>query len=190
MADTRTEKTVAEELREAASRLRGTVNGTTPGPWRRHDTYLNAGGHTATVLTDRRNINDTELVAWLPSRSHEPWADHPCWANSRWIALVHPGLAEPLASWLKQTASDYEVEVNPRVSGRDRTQPFCDRCGLWLVQVCTDQELCSCWDDALAVARVVNGGASRTGVVAPGGDGPGSGPAKPLTSPGADQLPV
>ena len=100
MADT-TEKTVAEELREAAARLRGESADTTPGPWKRHDTFLDFGGHTATVLTQRQQINDTELVAWLPSRSHEPWADHPCWANSGWIALVHPGLAEPLASWLE-----------------------------------------------------------------------------------------
>lgn len=108
MSDSQTTTTPAAELREAASRLRGTANGTTPGPWRRHDTHLNVGDHTATVLTARDEINDTELVAWLPSFSHEPWADHPCWANSHWIALVHPGLAEPLAALLDDVAGEAE----------------------------------------------------------------------------------
>ena len=30
----------------ATDSVRMTVNGTTPGPWRRHDTYLNAGDNT------------------------------------------------------------------------------------------------------------------------------------------------
>lgn len=111
MADT-TEKTIAEELREAAVRLRGESAEATPGPWHRHDTHLDTGGHTATVMTTRENINDVELVAWLPSWSHEPWADSPCWSNSRWIALMHPGLAGPLASWLEAEALLWEKRGN------------------------------------------------------------------------------
>lgn len=102
MADTKTEKTVAAELREAAARLRKRGNAANPGPWRMHDTHLDSGGHTATVLTSREDLNETELVAWLPTFSHEPWNDgRNAWCNAAWIALVHPGLAEPLASWLE-----------------------------------------------------------------------------------------
>jgi hypothetical protein len=149
MADTKTEKTVAEELREAAARLRGESAETTPGPWTRHDTHLDAGGHTATVLTNRPNLNDIELVAWLPSWSHEPWAAKPCWANSRWIALVHPGLAEPLASWLEKAAEDFRLDV--RVQDDGGYHSACDG---------VVGEDCICFFDALAVARVLNGGGS------------------------------
>lgn len=132
-------KTLSDELREAAARLRGTSDGTTPGPWRRHDTHLNAGGHTATVLAGDR-LNDTKLVAWLPSHSDEPWADHPCWANSHWIALTHPGLAEPLASWLEEVARQYDAA------------PCDDPTG-----VCNGCERRDDFVTAQSVAQVING---------------------------------
>jgi hypothetical protein len=151
MADTKTEKTVAEEIREAASRLRGESAETTPGPWRRHDTHLDRGGHTATVLTERRELNDVELVAWLPSWSHEPWADKPCWANSRWIALVHPGLAEPLAAWLEQAAVWHDQTT---VVLTDPNHVLHHACGG------VAGEDCKCFAHPLAVARALNGATS------------------------------
>lgn len=56
-----------------------------------------------------------------------------------WIALVHPGLAEPLAAWLDAVAGGWEesAKISPGSSGaRFAAHP------------------------ALAVARVINGGAS------------------------------
>ena len=37
----------------------------TRGPWRTHDTWLEPGGHTATVLSGDGNA--TDLRAWLPT---------------------------------------------------------------------------------------------------------------------------
>lgn len=192
-ADTKTE-TPADELREAASRLRGESADTTPGPWRRHDTHLDRGGHTATVLTNRTNINDTELVAWLPSRSNEPWADHPCWSNSRWIALVHPGLAEPLASWLEETADAID-----RVSGYDLPlccEPTHTRSGRVHLAECDCRarergvrphglsEPCPCFAHPLAVARAVNGSAPS------GRDAVRAAPGSPVAGVEGDPLPA
>ena len=99
----------AEELRAAAKVLRKTASKATPGPWRRHDTWLDVGGHTATVLTDRDDLNQTSLVAWLPTFSAEPWSDgRNAWNNAAWIALASPALAEPLAAWLEGCATDLE----------------------------------------------------------------------------------
>lgn len=102
--------TPAEELRAAAAKVREYAKGTTEGPWHHHDTHLHHGGHTATVFARPGGGEWAfSLVAWLPSSSHEPWSDHPCWMNSRWIALAHPGLAEHLAPLLDLFAAMYEV---------------------------------------------------------------------------------
>jgi hypothetical protein len=142
--------TIANKLREAAARLRGESADTTPGPWRRHDTHLNTGGHTATVLTERQELNGVELVAWLPSWSHEPWADRPCWSNSRWIALVHPGLAEPLAVWLEEYArwATDSIEEGEEGGSPVHESEYCDG---------EIGKNCRCFDRVLAVARVLNG---------------------------------
>jgi hypothetical protein len=63
----------------------------TAGPWRTHDTHLNDGGHTATVLTERDDLNRTELVAWLPTWSHEPWDERRnVWNNAAHVARNDP----------------------------------------------------------------------------------------------------
>ncbi|MFE9363709.1 hypothetical protein ACFYNN_13010 [Streptomyces sp. NPDC006978] len=91
-----------DQLRAAAALLREAASHATPGPWRTHDTHLGStGGHTATVLTDRPNINDTELVAWLPTMSNEPWDEaRNAWRNAGWMALMHPSVGLALADWL------------------------------------------------------------------------------------------
>ncbi|MFD3638255.1 hypothetical protein [Streptomyces griseus] len=100
---TDTTPTPADQLRAAADLLREAAGHATPGPWRTHDTHLGGvGGHTATVLTDRPNLNDTELIAWLPTMSHEPWDEaRNAWRNAGWMALVHPGVGLALAAWLE-----------------------------------------------------------------------------------------
>lgn len=93
----------ADQLRAAAELLREAAGHATPGPWRTHDTHLGGvGGHTATVLTDRPNLNDTELIAWLPTMSHEPWDEtRNAWRNAGWMALMDPGVGLALAAWLE-----------------------------------------------------------------------------------------
>jgi hypothetical protein len=55
----------------------------TPGPWRQHDTHLGQYGYAATVLSGEGN--DTDLRAWLPSMSHEPWDE----ARNVWNDAAH-----------------------------------------------------------------------------------------------------
>lgn len=84
-------------LRRAAALLRERATAATGGEWRTHDTHLPLGGHTATILVGERN--DTELLAWLPTMSHEPWDDERnAWRNADWIATVHPGVGLALAA--------------------------------------------------------------------------------------------
>jgi hypothetical protein len=100
-----TDLTPAETLTAAAKRLREAATEATPGPWFNHDTHLSQGGHTATVLTSREDMNEIGLVAWLPTWSHEPWnTKHNAWANSAYVAQVHPGVGLALADWLDEAA--------------------------------------------------------------------------------------
>lgn len=91
--------TAAEELAAAAEKLRKLATNATPGPWRQHDTHLGQYGYTATVLSGEGN--DTDLRAWLPSMSHEPWDEtrNAC-PDAMYIAAMHPGVGVAIASWL------------------------------------------------------------------------------------------
>jgi hypothetical protein len=95
----------ADTLRRAAALLREHATAATPGPWRQHDTHLGAlGGHTATVLSGERNT--TELRAWLPSMSQEPWDEQRnVWADAAYMALMHPGVGAALAELLETEAA-------------------------------------------------------------------------------------
>jgi hypothetical protein len=72
---------VVSDIEAMVSWLRDTLDSderaataATPGPWFVHDTYLNRGGYTATVLSGE--IGHGELRAWLPTmRSDVPWDD-------------------------------------------------------------------------------------------------------------------
>ncbi|WP_327436123.1 hypothetical protein OG279_26150 [Streptomyces sp. NBC_01201] len=101
-----TTETPAAVLRAAAALLREAASHATPGPWRTHDTHLGGtGGHTATVLTDRENLTDTELIAWLPTMSNTPWDEaRNAWRNAGWMALMDPSVGLALADWLESTA--------------------------------------------------------------------------------------
>lgn len=101
--------TPAEELHAAADKLRELSAAATAGPWYQHDTHLNQGGHTATVLTDREDINDNELIAWVPTWSHESWDEtRNAWNNASYTAAMHPGVGAALADWLDDAAVDAE----------------------------------------------------------------------------------
>ena len=61
----------------------------TPGPWRAHDTHLGQYGYAATVLSGEGN--DTDLRAWLPSMSNEPWDEaRNVWADAAHVAEWDP----------------------------------------------------------------------------------------------------
>ncbi|MEU8158137.1 hypothetical protein AB0B94_31165 [Micromonospora sp. NPDC048986] len=95
-------------LRAAAATLRKAGSAATPGPWRTHDTYLNTGGYTATVLSGPPGQSD--LRAWLPTLSGKPWDERRnVWNDAAWIALVDPDLGELLAAWLESAAHDAEA---------------------------------------------------------------------------------
>lgn len=103
MADTRTPSAI---LSAAADLIRDTASAAKDGPWRNHDTWLDAGRYTATVLAGEGN--KTKLVAWLPSFESDP-ADgdgqfRKAWDTARWIALLSPAVAPHIEAWLRCAA--------------------------------------------------------------------------------------
>ncbi|MFF0009546.1 DUF6221 family protein [Streptomyces tibetensis] len=89
-------------LETAISEREETARRATQTDWRTHDTHLDLGGHTATVLTGERN--DTQLLAWVPTMSHEPWDEtRNAWNNAEHIALNDP------ASVLRRCAADRKL---------------------------------------------------------------------------------
>jgi hypothetical protein len=129
----------AAELRAAAARLRELAKAATPGPWRQHDTHLGQYGYAATVLSGEGN--DTDLRAWLPSMSQEPWDEtRNVWPDAAYIAAMGPTVGLALADWL-----DYVAELTDSVAKHraDAATPDAP----WLAP-------------ALAVARAINGGPS------------------------------
>jgi hypothetical protein len=103
--------TPADELRGAAEKLRSLATDATPGPWRQHDTHLGQYGYAATVLSGEGN--DTDLRAWLPSMSQEPWDEtRNVWPDAQYIAAMHPGVGAALAELL-ETAAEYVADDSP-----------------------------------------------------------------------------
>ncbi|MFJ9799868.1 hypothetical protein [Streptomyces sp. NPDC101145] len=140
--------TPAAELRTAAQTLRKLANDATPGPWRTHDTHLDLGGHTATVMTGKPG--DGGLLAWVPTMSHAPWTDgRNAWNNAEYIAAMHPGVGAALAKLLREAHALHEPKHCPdAVDGC-----HCAGCG-W----CGDEDWpCSDVRNALAVARQILG---------------------------------
>jgi hypothetical protein len=90
----------------AAKLMHERANAATPRPWRMHDTHLNHGGHTATILSGEGG--DTALCAWLPTWSSEPWnGAHNAWNNAAQIAgIADPGVAHAIANAWEHQADD------------------------------------------------------------------------------------
>ncbi|MEV0994615.1 hypothetical protein [Nonomuraea sp. NPDC050202] len=97
MADT-TEKTIADELREAAAKLRRVSAGTTDGRWvcgrleEQEDLSQQVAVSTENALVAEINLSVRDS-AWRYMRDQAV-------RDGQWIALASPALAEPLASWL------------------------------------------------------------------------------------------
>ena len=102
MAET-TEKTLAEELREAAAKVRRLAKAAPPGPWGINGPWWWDGASqpaTSCIVT-----GSNEPVAVLPPPyNRHPDAEH----AGPWIQTMSPLLAEPLASWLEETADEAE----------------------------------------------------------------------------------
>lgn len=127
--------TPAEELRAAAARLRETAKGAPRGPWE----------FVENLYWGRDAIVNPEAMGWdaLVLSVHD-LGETPV---ARWAALVHPGLAEPLADLLEFLSGCIEYDAKRGRSGTMREEY------------------------ALAVARVINGGPPTvwSDAVPPGG---------------------
>jgi hypothetical protein len=171
MADIKTEKTVAEELREAAARLRRVATGTTEGRWvcgrleEQEDFSQQVAVSAEHALVAEINLRLAD-ASWRYMRARAV-------RDGQWIALASPALAEPLASWLDLAAGRYDEDVyedeigcNPGGTHGDfceadcpghKPVAICDRCGNRVGPDAPEGSRCGCWDKALAVARVLNG---------------------------------
>ncbi len=79
-----------------------------------------------------------------------------------WIKWVHPDLKAPLAGVLDEQAARYDLHVSSMLCHYDHgdackghLRPVCGNCASW---VDADEYRCTCWDNALTVARLINGG--------------------------------
>jgi hypothetical protein len=51
---------------------------------------------------------DDNPTSWAVHFGHFEASNGLCDADAAWIALMHPGLAEPLAAWLEQAAEAHD----------------------------------------------------------------------------------
>ncbi len=129
-------------LRTAAARVRETARGATRGPWAAEESRE----HGFRVGTS----DGQEWVAWTGAYDDEP---DPSRADAAWIALMHPGLAEPLAAWLEETADLHEQNTLP--GHANIIPPGC--------QWCADEDWpCADTRRALAVAHIILGTTKET----------------------------
>lgn len=117
----------AAELRQAAATLRETAGNATAGPW------STVSGAANVLHFPDDDFRDPRVVVG-PGRGASL-------ADVAWIALAHPGLAEPLAAWLDTVADQYEA-------------PKCDD----PTGVCNGCEQRDDFVEAAAVARIIAGG--------------------------------
>lgn len=147
----------AEEIRQAAEKVRSLVAAATPGPW-------------ANVEQHGRDITDEAYsyiyVGVAPlgrevASTYPPGRDgDPCEANAAYIATMHPGVGLALADLLILAAS-HEARTGDEAGqgfgqdGYGYIDPTCAVCG-------TPDEYAEPWPCAyatrgLAVARQING---------------------------------
>lgn len=96
--------------------IRARLEAASPGPWRTHDTWLDWGGHTATVLRGPADKVAIAGVAWLPTRSPEPWDEtRNVWNDATFIAAARqdiPALLKVLdrvGDWHSPSTHDEEI---------------------------------------------------------------------------------
>lgn len=142
MADTKTEKTVADELREAATKLRQAAEHVPGGEWTLHEDLIDHGNSCeSAILTDARDGMDRLILSG-------DW-DSEGLAAMGLLVTLH-GVAEPLASWLESAAVWHDETT---VVLTDPNHVLHHACGG------VAGEDCACFAHPLAVARVLNGSA-------------------------------
>jgi hypothetical protein len=144
--------TPAEELRAAATTLRETAAKATEGPWKASPVWSPRSHCRSAVYSYAHRTGTAESIvvaSGLKDRAGgiaEP-------GNAVWIALAHPGLAEPLAAWLESAALLARTHKTDPAYEAENSFRWCLEC---------NNEECEALqhiDKALAVARVINGGA-------------------------------
>jgi hypothetical protein len=142
-ASATTTTTPADELRAAATHIREAARGAANGPWKAAPVWSPDAAVTSAVYSYAypTGTPESEVVASGQKRYPKGGLRNPC--NARWIALMNPLLAEPLAAWLEETARQYDA-------------PPCDD----PTGVCNGCERREDFNDALTVARAINGGAA------------------------------
>lgn len=140
--DQTTTMTLAAELRTAAAAIRETARGTAAGPWKAAPVWSPDAAVTSAVYSYAYPTGtvESEVVASGQKRYRKGGLRNPC--NARWIALMNPLLAEPLADLLEEMADQYDAP------------PCNDPTG-----VCNGCERRDDFVAAQLVAQVINGGA-------------------------------
>jgi hypothetical protein len=114
------ESTPADELRAAAAKLRKRGSEATPGPWERP---LNTR-YKHVVMAPKPDDEQGQYLDGRPERvgvvQLNIWSDGTFMRERggrdlEWIALVHPGIAEPLANWLDHCVKD--LSDSPAIGG-------------------------------------------------------------------------
>lgn len=103
--------TPGEELHAAATKLRETAKGATPGRWWAGDPIGREFGGMDFPIASDHLLSSPPYVAYVdvsPEAMGVRSQVEDAKADATWIALVHPGLAEPLALLLEDQASMYE----------------------------------------------------------------------------------
>jgi hypothetical protein len=88
----------ADQLRRAAAKLRETAKAATPGPWHPAQPML------ADMVT-------SPLLGHIADCSVGTGYRHQSLEDARWISLVNPSIAEPLALWLEFAAEHWRPEA-------------------------------------------------------------------------------
>lgn len=158
------------ELRKAAAAIRENARGTAGGPWKARPVWSPDSHVTSAVYSYAYPTGtvESEVVASGLKRYPKGGLRNPC--NARWIAMMHPGLAEPLAAWLEKTAKDFGEQVIEDTvecpncdagtyvcGGHGKCLIHNDGCG-GLIESGSSED-CQCFAQALAAARVILGGA-------------------------------
>lgn len=140
MTDQLIEMTPAEELREAATKLRVTALHSIGGPWESLD-----GGDRLVALTE--SGREWAYVAEEPI-GHA--------GTAAWMALANPLLAEPLAAWLEWAADiARDHPWDPDYDGMPDLR--------WCTSCQNEETSCvAAVDRALTVARLINRGGQGT----------------------------
>lgn len=150
----------AGEIHAAAQLLRERTEGTSALPWGQHDTWLNDGGYTEAVLQrDPETGLGVRPIAWAPSFSNDPGRSPErdrSLADARWMAMMSPALAKPLAAMLESEANRKHVVRTPHTRGILGGWHGSCSCGETVIEPGPEPAECGRLGRVLALARIIN----------------------------------